>query len=114
MASASEPATEMAEPNPGPASELRPGADSTSESKTISKQSEPGSHSQSTSKTEAEAEVESIAVSEVEERTFELFPKLAPEIRCMIWKEACSVTRNVDLWVHDSKNFFSALNDWKS
>jgi len=40
-------------------------------------------------------------------RKFTCFPKLAPELRGKIWKEACKVTRNVDLWVLDSSYFSS-------
>lgn len=37
--------------------------------------------------------------SAVTANKFTVFPKLAAELRLKIWKEACSVMRNVDIWV---------------
>lgn len=50
------------------------------------------------SKTKSEAEPAVDAASE-EPRTFTLFPKLPVELRDKIWGYACSVTRNVDIWI---------------
>jgi 2EXR family len=66
-----------------------------------------GQQQEDESELDAESEPEpnlepTAVIKPIEEHTFTLFPKLAPELRIRIWKEACNVTRNVDLWVHDS------------
>ncbi|KAE9366646.1 hypothetical protein N431DRAFT_445360 [Stipitochalara longipes BDJ] len=78
--------------------ESQHGADNHSESDAVINESDPDSNFQPASKLEGEFESMS-AFKTQEERTFTCFPKLAPEIRIKIWKEACKVTRNVDLWV---------------
>jgi hypothetical protein len=51
---------------------------------------------------------------EVEDKSLEFthFPKLPPELRLKIWKEACYIPRVVDLWVEDPSKYEE--DDWNN
>jgi hypothetical protein len=67
-------------------------------SQSESVQSSSGSSSDSKTRLNSEVELKT-TIEPPEERTFNCFPKLAPGLRIRIWKEACNVTRNLDLWI---------------
>lgn len=69
--------------------------------------SNPNTSSQSTSSSSVAAPSSGIAstkrdsASTKDELLFTLFPKLPLELRRNIWKQACFVPRNIDIWVQD-------------
>jgi hypothetical protein len=112
MASKNQREGELQEHDARPTDASQYGANNTSTSKTILNESDLNSESQSAlnpSKPDAKTDSMTAIVSQGK-LAFTCFPQLIPEIQIKIWKEVCSVTRNVNLWFHNGSEF-SAIWD---